>query len=233
MAIEITKFPALEYSATEAFNTLCTNLSFFGINQNCIMVTSCVPNEGKTFVAMNLMRSLTKLGKTVTLIDADLRKSVIQERYEMVISEDAKHGLAHYLAGMCDMEDVVQRTNLSGAYFVPVGVRASNSLTLLNSGRISELIERLSQSCDYVIVDAPPVGTVIDAAEIAKSCTGTLFVVKENEIRRRMLREAKLQIARAGCEVLGAVMNQVEFGSYANKKYYKRGYYYSRYEKKK
>jgi capsular exopolysaccharide synthesis family protein len=124
------------------------------------------------------------------------------------------------------MKDILYTTNVPGLMMVPVGRTVANPLPLLNSARFSGLMEEMNKIADYVIVDAPPVGLVIDAAEIAKSCDGTLFVVRYNEIRRRELAEARQQIERTGCPILGAVLNQVSFDAYANRKYYKKSYGY-------
>ena len=85
---------------------------------------------------------------------------------------------------------------------------------------------------DYVIVDAPPVGVVIDAAEIAKVCDGTMIAVHYNDVRRQELLDVKQQIEQSGCPILGTVLNQVDYDNYLGRKYYYKSYYkYSRYKK--
>ena len=79
---------------------------------------------------------------------------------------------------------------------------------------------------DYVIIDAPPVGTVIDAAEIAKYCDGTLVVVNYNTVHRQELIDVREQLEQTGCPILGAVLNMVEMDSFASKKYYYKSHYY-------
>ena len=83
--LTIRHFPALGYACGEAVNTLCTNLSFTGENVKKIMITSCHASEGKSFLAMNMMRTLSKLGKNVVLVDADLRRSMIQDKIQFQI----------------------------------------------------------------------------------------------------------------------------------------------------
>ena len=104
---------------------------------------------------------------------------------------------------------------------------------MLNSPRLGHLLDELAKQFDYVLVDAAPVGTVIDAAQIAKSCDGTLIVVNYNSIHRRELIEVKQQIEQTGCPILGAVLNMVEFDSYVSKNYYHKSYYshYGEYER--
>ena len=230
-SVSISHFPPLSYACSEAINTLCTNLSFSGENVKKIMVTSCHASEGKSYLTMNTMRTLAKLGKRVVLVDADLRRSAIQSKYGIQYPDDERQGLAHYLAGMAREEDVIYGTDIEGAYLIPIGRGVSNSLQLLNSPRLKVLLDWLGENCDYVLVDAPPVGTIIDAAQIAKYCDGTVLVVNFNSVRRQELIDAKNQLEQTGCPVLGAVLNQVEMDKYSSKKYYYRSYYYSNYEK--
>ena len=231
--LNIGRFPPQEYPGAEAINTLCTNLSFSGANIKKIMVTSCHASEGKSYLTMNIMRTMAKLGKTVALVDADLRCSVITSRYGIQFSNpERKMGLAHYLAGKANEEDVLYRTNIDGAYMVPVGREVTNSLQLLNTARFERLLDDLAAQVDYVLVDAPPVGLIIDAAQIAKYCDGTLIVVSYNSVRRQELIDTRNQLQQTGCPILGVVLNMVEYDNYLSKKYYYKSYYstYDRYE---
>lgn len=224
--LEISNFPALDYACAEAMNSLCTNLTFCRTDMKRVMLTSCRGGEGKTFLSMNIARTMAGLGKKVAVLDADLRRSSIEAEYALNFVKSADYGITHYLAGKCEMSEILYLTDIPGFYMVPVGRTVANPLPLLNSARFSRLMEELQKLFDYVLVDAPPIGVVIDAAEIAKSCDGTLFVVKYNEIRRRELQEARQQIERTGCSVLGTALNQISFDSYSIKKYYHKSYYY-------
>lgn len=228
-SLRIGRFPRLGYAGSEAINTLCTNLTFSGESVKKIMLTSCHASEGKSHLSMNIMRTMARLGKSVVLVDADLRRSMIDSRFDFQY-EDAnyKPGLAHYLAGQVDENDVLYQTNLTGAYIVPVGREISNPLPLLNSNRFGQLLDDLAERADYVIVDAPPVGMVIDGAQIAKSCDGTLIVVNYNTVHRQELIDVKDQLEQTGCPILGTVLNMVEYNDYMNRKYYYKSYY-SRY----
>ena len=227
----IGQFPSIGYAVAEALNTLCTNLSFSGENVRKIMITSCHASEGKSFLSMNIMRTMARFGKSVVLVDADLRRSMIDAKYGLQYPAGSeKWGLAHYLAGKVDMDDVIYSTNIEGAYMIPVGREVSNPLPLLNSQRLEMLLNELAQRADYVLVDAPPVGTVIDGAQIAKSCDGTLLVVSYNTVRRQELMDVQAQLEQTGCPILGTVLNMVEYDSYMSKKYYYK-YYYSNYER--
>ena len=98
-------------------------------------------------------------------------------------------------------------------------------MPLINSPKLRELLDFLADNVDYVIVDAPPVGAVIDAAQIAKSCDGTLIVVNYNQVRRQELIDVRDQLEQTGCPILGTVMNQVKFDNYLGRKYYYKSYY--------
>ena len=224
--IEINNFPKLSFQCAEAVNTLCTNLSFSGENIKKIMITSCHASEGKSFLSMNIMRTMADFGKSVVLVDADLRRSMIRGDYGLHFSDSKKHaGLAHMLAGMADIEEVIYRTNYEGAFMIPDGRTVSNPMPLLNSPRFRDLLDYLAETFEYVFVDAPPVGTVIDAAEIAKSCDGTLLVVSYNNVRRQELIDVKQQLEQTGCPILGTAMNMVEYDNYLSRKYYYKSYY--------
>lgn len=226
--VTISNFPPLDYACGEAINTLCTNLSFSGENVRKIMVTSCRASEGKSYISMNILRTMAKIGKTVVLVDADLRRSVITSRYGLEFWDtEHKHGLAHLLAGRVDASEIVYQTDIPGVYIIPVGREVSNPLPLLNSTYFGHLLEYLAKQVDYVIVDAPPIGTVIDAAQIAKSCDGTLVVVNYNTVRRQELIDVKEQLEQTGCPILGTVLNMVEYDSYLSRRYYSNYEYYS------
>ena len=228
--LKITKFPALDYAGNEAFNTLSTNLSFAGANVKKIMITSCHASEGKSYLSMNLMRTLAQRGIKVALVDADLRRSMVNSDYGLKFEDgrsDGK-GLSHFLAGMVGMDEVIYQTDIPNAIMVPVSRDVPNPLALLTNHHFAELLDMLASMADYVIVDAPPVGVVIDAAEIAKACDGTLIAVNYNDVSRQELLDVKQQIEQTGCPILGTALNQVDYDNYMGRKYYKS---YSKYGK--
>lgn len=220
----IRRFDMPDYSGTESLNTICTNLSFAGRDLKKIVITSSMAGEGKSYMAMQIMQNLSRRGKRVVLVDADMRRSYIVNRYGME-TEGEWLGLAHYLAGYCEMEDALYETNLYGACIIPAGRDVSSPIPLIDTPYFSELLDALSQRFDVVLVDAPPVGLVVDAAEIARSCDGVVLVVEYNKTRRRELAEAKWQMEQAGCPILGCIINKVTFESLSAKKYYNKSYY--------
>lgn len=232
-SFNIRYFEPLEYQAHEAVNTLCTNLSFAGGDIKKIMITSCHPQEGKSFIAMNLMRYFAGLGMRVVLVDADIRASRLQSAYgiriENIESVDGKYpGLSRYLSGRCTLNEIIGKTNIPNAYMILAGSTVTNSLPLFNTPRLKNLLNALSAKFDIVLVDAPPIGTIIDAAKIATACDGTLFVIQSNAISRSHLASSLQQIEKTGCCILGTVLNQYDNSVYGNKYYYEGSHYYNK-----
>ncbi len=220
----INRAAVLDYAGTEAVNTICTNLLFAGRMLKKILISSCTASEGKSFMAMQIMQNLARRGRSVVLVDADLRRSYMVKRYDVKLEGDKPHGLAHYLAGYCEAENIIYATNTSGAYIIPAGRDVANPIPLLETPQFSALLDGLAQQFDLVLVDAPPVGLVVDAASMARHCDGVVLVVEYNKTRRRELVEAKRQIDQSGCPILGCVINKVTFESISAKKYYNRSY---------
>ena len=195
------------YQATEAFRTIKTNLRFCGRDKKVIAVTSCVPNEGKSSVSMRLAQALREDGAKVILIDADLRKSVM---FRQVMVEKGSRGLSDYLAGQCSVNDIICDTDLENFKIILCGITPPNPTELLRTEAFRKLLQKLREMYDYVLVDTPPVGLVIDAAVIAESCDGILWVISSGQISRRIALETKGQIEKSGCPLLGAVLNKTE-----------------------
>ena len=227
--LKIGRFPALDYACSEALNTLCTNLSYCGREVRSILFTSRYEQEGKSGIAMNVMRTLAGNGKRVLLVDADLRCSTLARRYRFTYAQRENAGLAQHLAGMCELQDVVYRTNLPGAFILPAGHEVLNSMQLLASYRYGEMMDALRDEFDIVLVDSPPAGLIVDAIEIARYCDGAVIVVEYNRGRVQDVADVAANLAKTGCKVLGAVMNGVNLKSFRNRKYYYRSERYSAY----
>lgn len=227
--LKIGRFPALDYACSEALNTLCTNLSYCGREVRSILFTSRYEQEGKSGIAMNVMRTLAGYGKRVLLVDADLRCSTLARCYRFTYAQRENAGLAQHLAGMCELQDVVYRTNLPGAFILPAGHEVLNSMQLLASYRYGEMMDALRDEFDIVLVDSPPAGLIVDAIEIARYCDGAVIVVEYNRGRVQDVADVAANLAKTGCKVLGAVMNGVNLKSFRNRKYYYRSERYSAY----
>ena len=209
---------AKDYRSNEAYKTLRTNLEFSGSYNKAIVLTSSTPNEGKSTVSIGLALALVESGKRVLFVDADLRKSVLVGRHR--VTEEVK-GLSHYLSGQADLNDVICRTQEAGLFVIFAGVVPPNPSELLGQKRFAHLIENAKANYDYVIIDAPPLGSVIDAAVISKVCDASVLVVAAKSVSYKFVRTVKEQLEKTGCPILGVVLNKVDM---KQNKYYEKYY---------
>ena len=216
------------YSVRESFKALRTNFLFCGTEYKSVLVTSCVKNEGKSTISIELSKSLALSEKKVLLIDADLRKSMLASKYTE--NDGNILGLSEYLSGQAEFDDILYGTQNDNLHLIFAGAVPPNPVELLGSQKFANLMEIAKENYDYIIVDAAPLGAVIDASVISSVCDGAILVITANYIGQRFAIDVKEQLQKSGCKVLGAVLNRVptKSGSYYNR-YYKR--YYGRYKK--
>lgn len=226
----IGSFIPLDYQGTEANNTICTNLSFSGHNKKVILFTSCNASDGKSFTVLHLAENLVNRGNRVCLVDADLRRSVLIRNAQIQTTGPWK-GLAHFLAGYNEIQDVVYKTDIEGLYLVPIGQTVVNPLQLFETEEFDGFLEILRKEFDWVLIDTPPIGLVVDAAVIAAKCDGYVLVVSYNSTRRSELNDARRQMEKSGCPALGCIVNKVTVNSLSAKHYYNRNYYTKYYGK--
>jgi capsular exopolysaccharide synthesis family protein len=191
-----------------------------------------MPDEGKSTVSFELAMSITESGKKVLLIDTDLRGSVMVGQLRAK-SEDGKKisGLSHYLSGQKTIDEVVYETKIPGLYTVFAGPSVPNPTEILEKKYFEQMIEYGREEYDYVIVDCAPIGTVIDAAIVAKYCDGALLVVAQGAASTRIVQNSKKQLEATGINILGVVLNKVKMAKHHYGKYYGRYYgkYYGKY----
>ena len=207
-----------DFFTQEAYKTLRTNLQFCGQDVQVVAVTSCHENEGKTTVTLNLARSLTELGKKVLVIDADMRKSVIAGRHTNVKSPT---GLSEVLTGMVKLADSVYATQHPQLHMIFSGKYPPNPVELLSGKYFKALVAETRKVYDYVLIDTPPLGRVIDAAVVAPNCDGVILVMADNAVRSKQAQEVVEQLRKSESRILGVVRNDV---AAHRKKYY--GKYY-------
>lgn len=220
------EFQELPYAVEEAMNRLRINIKFCGKNTKKILMTSTVPNEGKSTVSMYLWKMMAEAGFKSVLVDVDLRKSEIMSRFRMRSNDEIK-GLDYYLSGLAEYEDVVCETNIPNGHIVPCTNLLENPSALLEDERFSELLNRLAEEYRYVIIDSPPLDSVADAALIASMCDGAVLVIRSGEASRSLIRHSFQQLEQVNCKLLGTILNRVEVAGRAYKKYY--GKYYGKY----
>ena len=201
--------------------TLRTNIQFTGKNIKTIMFTSCLPNEGKSDVAFQLAQEIGNMGKKVLLIDADIRRSVYVNRYK--VKEKVK-GLSQYLSGQLAKEFLTYQTNFLNVDIIFSGPIAPNPSELLEEASFSDLLKELRNVYDYIILDTPPLGSVTDAAIVAKECDGAILVIESERVSYKLAQKVQEQLEKTGCKILGAVLNKVNIEK--DKYYQKYDYYY-------
>lgn len=209
------------YQVQEAFKTLRSNVEFSGEDMKVICITSALPGDGKSTVSFELASAFAESGKNTLMIDADLRKSVMRRN---IVSTDAKLGLTHFLIGKASYEEVLVETSVRRLYMMFAGQFPPNPSELLSSKRFQNLVSSVREQFDVVLIDTPPVGSVIDAAVVSRICDGTIMVLKDGAISYRLAQRIKAQLDTAGAKLLGCVLNQVDLSS---NRYY--GSYYGKY----
>ncbi len=212
----------LDFKTNEAYKRVRTNITFSGEDIRVVAVTSSVPNEGKSEVSFHLAASFAEDGKKVLYIDADIRKSVTLARYG--VDKETK-GLSHYLTGQTkELEAVIYESDIPNLSVIFTGAKAPNPAELLGRPKFTKMIQTLREQFDMIVIDCPPLGSVIDAVLVAKNCDGTILVVESDAISFKVVQNVKRQLDQSGCKILGVVLNKVQAGGKGYYGYYK-GYY--------
>ncbi|CEO73379.1 tyrosine-protein kinase [Streptococcus pneumoniae] len=207
--------------AEEYYNALCTNIQLSGDKLKVISVTSVNPGEGKTTTSVNIARSFARAGYKTLLIDGDTRNSVISGVFK---SREKITGLTEFLSGTADLSHGLCDTNIENLFVIQSGSVSPNPTALLQSKNFNDMIETLRKYFDYIIVDTPPIGIVIDAAIITQKCDASILVTAIGEVNKRDVQKAKQQLEQTEKLFLGVVLNKLDisvdkyglYGSYGN-----------------
>jgi capsular exopolysaccharide synthesis family protein len=191
----------------ESFRQLRTNLQFANVTGNAktVLVTSSLPGEGKSTTATNLALALAQAGQAVCLIDADLRRPMVDDYLGLV--RDA--GLTTALVGAADVNDLLQPWGDDQLYVLTSGLIPPNPSELLGSDEMGDLIERLEQVFDTVVIDAPPLLPVTDAAVLSQHVGGVVVVVGAQKLKTVELEKSLNALEMVGASVLGLVLNRL------------------------
>jgi capsular exopolysaccharide synthesis family protein len=190
-----------------------------------IQVTSSVPEEGKTTLAIALARVLAASGKRVILVEGDLRRSSIGKKLDL---REKHKGLSDLVvAGHAELSEFLLRDERGGVDFMPAGTaRYANATDIFSSQRMQQIVDDLKARYDLVIIDTPPVMAVADARIIGRVVDKTVFVVRWDKTPRKVARAAVEQLHRAGVDIAGVVLQQVDLKRYGRLGYGDSGYYY-------
>lgn len=210
----------LKNPATEAYRVIRTSIQFAqaGKELKTLAVTSCTPNDGKSMTVANLAVVLTQAGKSVLLIDCDMRNPTVHKNFNL----SNKVGLSSCISMGTALSDAVQKTSIEGLYALTGGVIPPNPSELLGSEQMKNVLQRAKEQYDYVLIDTPPVMPVTDALIVSRFVDGMILVIASAEIKVEMARDVKNQLQHAGANILGVVLNKVRSEHHG----YGYGYYY-------
>lgn len=175
-----------------------------GKRPRVLLITSAVPNEGKSTIATNLARAMAMGGSRVLLMDADLRKGHIHERLKL----NSKPGLCELLRQPENLKEFIQSTDLSNFEFIARGAISRNPGDLFLGPAFDQILTQVRQKYDYVIIDSSPVFAADDSSTLAPKVDGTLFVVRSRFSQGRVVREALEILFQRQAKVLGLVLNR-------------------------
>lgn len=215
----------------EQFRTLRTNLQYVlpGANEKCIMITSSMSAEGKSFIAMNLASAIVLTGKKVVLLELDLRKPKISKALDI----DHTTGFTNFMINKSQIEDIIIPTDISpDLYVVPSGPVPPNPSELLLLPKVKEFFDYLKLNFDYIIIDTAPVGLVSDAQLLAKFADTTLFIVRHRYTFKQQVTQIEDLRTRKKMPRVNIVINDIRvprnlaygygYTSYGNQEYFQQ-----------
>lgn len=204
-----------------AAKTLLANIRFASVDRpvKSIVLTSSVPNEGKSTVAYNLAQAIASSGKRTLIVECDMRRRSLAD----MVGARARHGIYAVLSGQVELDEALVATSHRNLFFLDSEPHIPNPADILSSQRFRKLVAQMESDFDYVVIDTPPVGTFVDAAIIATLADATALVVRERFVKRAELQNAYDQLKKADANVIGVIMNMCEAES--------SEYYYAYYNK--
>lgn len=222
------------FQFVEAYKSLRTNLEFLSSAGNCktILITSSVPEEGKTNVAVNLAMTIAASGKRVVLVDCDLRKAT-SSRYLRIPRNHA--GLTNVITSKDEgaLAAALVRVKDSGITVLAAGTIPPNPTELLSAPMTEKIFASLQKAFDYVIVDTPPVSLVTDAAVLCRMADGVLLVVRPGVTTIQSAQLSKKNLEAVNAHILGVVMNGYNGKQSGRRDGYSYAYSYSYYDEDK
>lgn len=220
----------MDFETTEAYKSIRTNLQFAVQKKGCkiIAITSAQPDEGKSTSCSRLGIVIAQTGAKVLMIDCDLRKPSIHKLFQ----QKSIPGLSDILGGMSDLETAIQETKFKHLNIIFAGTVPPNPAELLGSEEMKNLLDTVSESFDYILLDTPPINIVADALALTPIIDGVVVVVKQGETKHPELMHVLSSLEFAKSKVLGIILYGVErknnfrYSKYKYKNYYGKDYGY-------
>lgn len=209
---------------SEAFRALRTGLHFSSISKKkqVLLITSTFPGEGKSTVSANLACILAQTGARVVVVDCDLRRSTLHEKFGL----DKEPGLTNHLAGDNTLEEAVRQTPIPNLYFIASGATPPNPAELFGSREMADLVARLRERYDTILIDAPPVLAVTDAPLLTALADVAMVLVEASRVPVKAARQMRETLESVGAPIAGIILND-KTGK--GRERYGYGYYGSRY----
>lgn len=206
---------------SEAYRSLRTNIDFSSIDEKLqtIMVTSAGPGEGKSTTITNLAVTYAQSDRKVVLIDADLRKPTAHRTFAL----SNRWGLSSAIAQQCTIEESIQMTTIPNLDVITSGDIPPNPSEMMNSKRMTAMLEQLRSIYDIVLIDTPPLLAVTDAQIVATKCDGVIMVVDQGKVKRDIAKKAIQNLENVNARILGVVLNNVKRKSSEEAYYYYYG----------
>jgi len=191
----------------EAFRQIRTNLQYVDVDRppRVVVVTSALPDEGKSTTSVNLASTLAQAGTRVVLVEADLRRPSVAH----YLGIEGAVGLTDVLAGHCDLDIALQLWGRDLFSVLPSGPLPPNPSEVLDSQHMHELLKVLGDRFEVVVVDSPPLLPVTDAAVLARASDGAILVVRHGRTTREQLARARATLQAVDARLLGTVLNRV------------------------
>lgn len=213
----LVSLPDTESSATEAFHLLGVRLRHLRRQRPLkkVLVTSTIPQEGKSMVAANLACTLAlRTQQKVLLLEGDIRRPTQSKIFGLQV----KSGICSWLSGESNLTDSMFRLDGPGIWILPAGFATGNSLEFLQSGRIVPMMEQLTSWFDWVVIDSPPILPLADTSVWTNMADGILLVTRQGITQRKQLKRGLEALANQ--KVIGAVLNSAK--SLVHSDYYYR-----------
>jgi capsular exopolysaccharide synthesis family protein len=209
---------------SESMRSLFTSLHLSDVDNppKIVLLTSSVPEEGKTLTAISLARLVAMTGKKVILIDGDLRRSAVHR----TLGLKPTPGLVEVLSGQSTIDQALQVSSTSGLYVLVAGNQPANPVDLLSSQNFKNLLDGLRSEADFVVIDSPPLAAVSDARMLAALADKTVFIVRWASTRRETVLMSVRQLRAAGADLAGVILSRVDIARHASYGYGDSGYYH-------
>ena len=206
--------PNTEDEIKEAYKMVMMNIQHLLVEElgKKIVICSANPQEGKTTTCMNLAITFAEAGKKVIIIDGNFRESMLSTLF----NQDTSVGLSNLLNNEVALQDVIKATSYPNLNFISTGYIPSNTLELLNSHELNQVLRTLSYQYMYIFIDTPALDYAVDGVIWATKASGVIIVGKQNQTSYQSIEEVVEKLQKMDTKILGTIINEVDVPSHKN-----------------